>query len=342
VALSTSALSDDTFRSFFCDAIHGLSQLELSTKQQAKLVSLLLVSFPSHHSVMLDKIVESLLAERRDIRPSIDILKELFKHCPALSRNAKSSAIGLLLSYLQDRVETPTRVVQMLKPFNLFDASDLSRLDEVVTDCFLQDPNSHWMALTTYLGDQEDKQEACRRVCRLLLERDSPTLVLKVLTKFQFFTDSEFQHLLQPSEKLFAQSSSTDDGTVPSLLTFRLSQFPQQLILVDTLETLSLARDVFREMESVGGGLMAIDSEWRPFSAAHTRNRCSLLQVATSSHVFLFDLIVMEPGWASLYLLPHDPETLSEIHCIYASLMGFLLSNQRITKIGTRSIFPSL
>jgi hypothetical protein len=333
VALSTAALSDEVFKSFFCDSIHSLSQLELSTKQQAKLVSLLLVSLPSPRSLMVGDIVEGLLVERTDIRPSIDVLKELFKQHSALSRQAKVCASELLLTYLRDRAESVIRIVQMLRPFDLFDALDPARLDAVVADCFLEDPNTHWMALTTYLGDQEDKQDACRRVCRLLLQRDSPALVLKVLTKFQFFSDSEFQHLLQPSESLFVQGPAPE-AIHPFPLTLKLSQFSQQLIVVDSLATLSLAREVFLAMQSAGGGLMAIDSEWRPFSAAHAKNRCSLLQVATSTHVVLFDLMVMEPGWVLAAHLPHDSDTVAEIHRLYASLMGSLLADPQVTKIG--------
>jgi pentatricopeptide repeat protein len=356
---SLNPLSEDSFRSFFSDAVHSLSLLSISSKQQAKLISLLLLSLSSSRRAVVEQLVEDLFSERKEIRPCIDVLKELYKQFPIASALTKERVTGLLLSYLQDGVESPIRIVQMLKPFDLFspaDRHDSSSFDVAIAERYLQDPSSHWMALTTYIGDHEDRSDACRRVCRLLLQRDSPDSVLKVLTKFQHFNDSEFLHLLHPSKELFNPAASlciasaaetATASTFSDLPVLQLSHFSQRLVLVDNLEALREAQVVFEELMRAGGEaaavraaegnggrseellpVVALDSEWRPFNSPLSagRNNCSLLQLATASHIFLFDLMVLEPGW---------PSSASELQELYSATVGSLFAHEAVLKIGT-------
>jgi hypothetical protein len=130
---SLAPLAEDSFRSFFLDAVHSLSHLGISSKQQAKLISLLLTSLSSSRRAVVELLVEDLFGERREIRPCLDVLKELYKQFPITSPQTKGRVTGLLLSYLEEGVESPIRIVQMLKPFDLFDPSDPFGFDDALT-----------------------------------------------------------------------------------------------------------------------------------------------------------------------------------------------------------------
>lgn len=317
-----SPLSKSDFDSFFIDTLKYLSLLEVSGKQQSKVLSILFLSLKVNDTI--SDTVERAFTQM-EIRPCIDILKELCKQCPLLSSDAKRYVTKLLLSYMEHQQESPIRVVQMFKPFDLFNTIDTIHADTTLVNCFLRDPNSHWMALTTYIGDHEDRSDACRRICRLLIQNESQDLVLKILTKFQYFTDSEFQHLLHPSEQLF--TNTADEEQNYSVPTFHLAQFPQQLVLVNDMESLQIALKVFAKLET--GGIVAIDSEWRPFTPLSTKNKCSLLQIATATHVFLLDLMILEPCWQD----SHTPKMM-ELHQLYSEMILALFSNQNILKLG--------
>jgi hypothetical protein len=51
---SLAPLAEDSFRSFFLDAVHSLSHLGISSKQQAKLISLLLTSLSSPRRAVVE------------------------------------------------------------------------------------------------------------------------------------------------------------------------------------------------------------------------------------------------------------------------------------------------
>ena len=361
VSISIANIHFDSFGNFLYDIIHYCSTLEISSKQQSKIISLIFNSLNSEvHKPTIHTHIEILLIEKITIRPSIDILKELFRQLNNnLTEMAKIQLTNrLLFNYLQDKTETPIRIVQMLKPFELYEHVDYISYDNAIVDCFLEDQASNWMALTTYIGDHPDKIDACTRICRLLITKNSSDLVLKLLTKFQIFSESEFDHLFKPSEKLFLSqnqnnnnnsNNNNNDGNniqEANIPVFHLSQFSQKLVFVNNLETLDIAMSVlpFNESnECDHGGIIALDSEWRPFTPYSKRNKCSLLQIATFSHVLLFDLIIMEPCWINDMKSDDnnnnkinniDEEELIRIHQNYSHLMSMILSDQRLIKIG--------
>jgi hypothetical protein len=123
------------------------------------------------------------------------------------------------------------------------------------------------------------------------------------------------------------------------------------VVLVCDAASLTLARHILlptqhtdTQKEQV---VVGIDTEWRPFSTGQQRTRVSLVQVACSTHAFLFDFMSLEQGWS-------PPTTSSSSTCatntdtdvhmqqvssdsvttqLYRELIQELLSSERVTKL---------
>lgn len=81
----------------------------------------------------------------------------------------------------------------------------------------------------------------------------------------------------------------------------------------------------------ISSNLIAIDVEWRPFSSSSLANKCSLLQIACMTNIFLFDLMSLEKKWM-------DNECNDDIDDDYCpnfrNLMKSLFTSNNIIKLG--------
>ena len=94
--------------------------------------------------------------------------------------------------------------------------------------------------------------------------------------------------------------------------------------------------------------VVALDCEWRPQdhpalnkklrSQTQALHKCSLLQLATASHVFLFDLLTLEPAWMTLPGHCSDPPDPSpqqqEVWARYSQLLSRVLSCPHLLLLG--------
>ena len=77
--------------------------------------------------------------------------------------------------------------------------------------------------------------------------------------------------------------------------------------------------------------VLALDCEWQPQgNNSNILNKCSLLQVSSSSHVFLFDLMVLESAWGGESLGQESAELWSR----YSQLMSAVFSCKEVLKLG--------
>ena len=77
--------------------------------------------------------------------------------------------------------------------------------------------------------------------------------------------------------------------------------------------------------------VVGIDVEWKPMVRPNEINKCSLLQIACHSHIFLFDLMILEPG---AFRLKTDNSETRGVTQEFSSLITQLLTSERILKIG--------
>lgn len=343
-----------TIEQFLCDVVDNLIDLEVSNKQQAKLMALVLSS-----AIALEKSRDSaweggtwreLYGRISVSRPCLEVVKEVCRCTKDTAGDEFGAYLNqLLVTFIENRLESPVKIVQMMKQFSLHSVMQSEVMDALLVSYCLEDSTTHWMALTTYIGDHgPGKRDACRRVCRLLDAAGESELMAKMLCRFQVLHDEEFKHVMSPSASLFSASSSdtttataTGGMEIPSEPVLSIEDFPVRVVFVDSMESLTLASgellSPLRDDESESEHLIAIDAEWRPYSRSGSHhNKVSVLQVAMDGNVFIFDMLAMEQAWeqeqgeADL----GDKEMSREIHLRFADLMLTLLSSQRIHKLG--------
>jgi hypothetical protein len=133
------------------------------------------------------------------------------------------------------------------------------------------------------------------------------------------------------------------------------------VVLVCGAASLALARSVLLPLQQHTNKqtvpvVVGIDTEWRPFSTGQQRTRVSLVQVACSTHAFLFDLMSLEHGWSptttgttsnsSKTSISTTITETSDVHMqqeesngnnvvteLYRELMQELLTSERVTKL---------
>ena len=334
---------------FVCDLFEALPKLEISNKQQAKLIGLVLSSIvvkeqsgewtPSTG----DNVWTLVSAGMLEACPCLEVVKEVCRSAKAVSPDWSAYLTDLLVMYLEQRRETPVKVVQMIKQFGLHQVLDLSALEELLVVHCLEDVATHWMALSTYISDHGTSQyyDACARVCRILSDLNELELAARLLCRFQVVDEEEFAHILHPSAGLFCASS--DDLKNSSLPTrdpllfpvLRIDELSVPVLVVDGEDSLRRASLELQSLFSDGRNhphpVVALDAEWRPFSrGGGRRSKCSLLQVACCCGVFLFDLMVLEESWTQ----GREGEDASELHSLFGNLIGSLLASRSICKIG--------
>eukprot|EP01041_Mallomonas_annulata_P004642 gene4642-9210_t len=95
--------------------------------------------------------------------------------------------------------------------------------------------------------------------------------------------------------------------TSSSLSYLSLSQFLtlDKVVVVNDMDTLLYSENVLLSSSSLLNendgsvlihhhSVVGIDVEWRPFTPSNPHNKCSLLQIACMTHVFIFDLMVLQ------------------------------------------------
>lgn len=77
---------------------------------------------------------------------------------------------------------------------------------------------------------------------------------------------------------------------------YKLPLAGDRVVIVNDNDTATLALQLLCE-SSAGVSIVGIDAEWKPMTQVGDFNKCSLLQIACRTHVFLFDLMVLEPSY---------------------------------------------
>jgi hypothetical protein len=130
------------------------------------------------------------------------------------------------------------------------------------------------------------------------------------------------------------------------------------VVLVCDAASLALARNILLPVQQhtdkqAKPVVVGIDTEWRPFSTGQQRTRVSLVQVACSTHAFLFDLMSLEQGWLPTAATSNNSSSstgdlitrTTDVHMqqqesscsvvteLYRELMQELLTSERVTKL---------
>ena len=151
--------------------------------------------------------------------------------------------------------------------------------------------------------------------------------------------DPELNYLLNRSEESLFVCPKNQNSVIPEENKgpfANVSTWGANIHIVNTLTSLEIARSVILNDDVL---LLAIDCEWRPFGT-HLKNKCSLLQIATNSnHIFLFDLMVLQPEWSSRALsCDLDTEIVDEdfktLCLLFGELISIIFNNSKVAKIG--------
>lgn len=110
---------------------------------------------------------------------------------------------------------------------------------------------------------------------------------------------------------------------------FNLPVDRSKIVMVNDKDTVALARS-FLLQDAVQE--VAIDVEWKPMSKIGDFNKCSLIQIACKTHIFLFDLMCLEPTF--LLLTPATASSL-ELGRMFSQLITELFTSERVLKLGT-------
>jgi hypothetical protein len=79
--------------------------------------------------------------------------------------------------------------------------------------------------------------------------------------------------------------------------------------------------------------IIGIDVEWRPFASSSLANKCSLLQIACKSNIFLFDLMSLEKKW--MIECDDDNDNDDDDYCPnFRNLLKHIFSSESILKLG--------
>jgi hypothetical protein len=118
-------------------------------------------------------------------------------------------------------------------------------------------------------------------------------LTRRAIFEFKLEHDSEFMAIimLPMPERQFA--TATTASKVDESLCLQLPLADSQVVVVDQDESLAFAYEILMQTSVHRIG---IDAEWRPDACGYAQSKCSLLQLACDTHVFLFDLMELSIG----------------------------------------------
>lgn len=118
----------------------------------------------------------------------------------------------------------------------------------------------------------------------------------RAIKEFKLEHEPEFMpfvlHSLRSRSRSHLSTSADDDGEQDGVKFLKIPLDDDRVIVVDNDDAVSLAYDVLRQDDVRALGL---DAEWRP-DFGSMQSKCSVLQVACSTHVFLFDLVNTSMG----------------------------------------------
>ena len=108
-----------------------------------------------------------------------------------------------------------------------------------------------------------------------------------------------------------------------------------EIIMVNDKDAVAYARSVlFRDDVKE----IAFDVEWKPMGRIGDFNKCSLLQIACKTHIFLFDLMRLEPKFFSV---PATSSSL-EVGIVFSQLIADLFTSEGVLKLGTSYLYLTI
>lgn len=172
----------------------------------------------------------------------------------------------------------------------------------------------------------EEHRNLSLELMDLFIEYCEPQAALPYVTKLQLTSSDvprqikdtmlNFPHLLEQNEnlkendRLPQEEELWEDGVGEF---YSLSLPLEKVVVVDTVEGLERCNKVL-----LASPVLGIDSEWKPTFGLGLPEQAAVLQFATTTHVFLFDLISLQP-------------ILRDCHWQH---IGKLFSDPQITKVG--------
>ncbi|TMW69480.1 hypothetical protein Poli38472_001636 [Pythium oligandrum] len=279
--------------------VSTLPWLPRNARPQARLVKQLLalvgdVPYEAQHVEFvaghLDYTVNVCVAKELDdvLGLSEHASDEFFAFCfDALEREPLDKTLAMLMSSDELYVlETVERCINVLAERYVTDHTSVVSTNAILS--FFQPPPEH--EKEAFEAWQELRRRFLRELITLESENETDAAVLtttrRAISEFHLEHDAEIMpHIARPTAK-------PKKHTIESFLTLEL---PSDLVVVvDDAKSLALANEVLMPTPLKGAiRRVGIDVEWRPESLGGSRSRCALLQLATDSHVFLFDLIAI-------------------------------------------------
>lgn len=127
---------------------------------------------------------------------------------------------------------------------------------------------------------------------------------------------------------IFGQRTETVRVTPDEkLMYFELPISRDKVVIVNDMDSVTFAAACLLNRDRID--IIGIDTEWRPMRNSGAFNKCSVLQIACRSNVFLFDLMVLEPTFADF----NFDEVSQTIRC-FRELIQSLLASDTVLKLG--------
>lgn len=274
-----------------------------------------------------------------DLAVSLEIWREFQKSFSIMSlESVRELASEATLKLLCAGREKPVKLVQFIQSHNLCISKDhINKLEASLLNLFIED-NTQWTALTLYLGHARYGTESITKMIHALLHVNLTDLACRLICRYNMTDCPDFKHLIAPTELLLSMDESYEDSEAQGGTDTKggtgYYTLPEGVSVhfVDSSETLAHAREIL--LESADVHVVGLDVEWKPFSTGNVPNKCSLLQIACVSAVFLFDLMVMEQ-WEELGC--NTSRQTSNIDCLSTQFSAFtekLFTSDNIVKLG--------
>ncbi|KAK7083667.1 hypothetical protein SK128_013603, partial [Halocaridina rubra] len=237
---------------------------------------------------------------------------------PATFKSSKilsNTATRLLKRYKLDmalfpnlrRIKTLSALRYLFYKYYIGKGLQYSVFQSLIDDALKESPELK-VELMNLFSQYQDPQSAVPYVARLgLYIKDLPWEIINAVSDSFSLKADVNSH---PNTNDIEEEYWNEDGgeTYPLLLP------PENIIIVDTIEG-------FEEcMKTLSSGIIVgVDTEWKPtFGIGHEREQVALLQLASVTHVFLIDVVLLLP-------------CLTANHWI---MLGKIFVNDNITKLG--------
>jgi len=301
--------------------------IQLGGKLQGRITKFLCDTFMQNSKVEPLFLVRcaSALEEACEKAPvSLDLQRDFFKALagPWIAANKGSfeaavvsrHLVGTLILCLRHRSEKVLKIAQHLRSTTLHELGivDSTEMVRLLVDCGQDPPDSsrkEWtpapdghdaaMAFATpaNVADSEERVKSYQRdLVRLFVFRGCAHMASKLICRFRLDKEPEFRSLLIPEQfdtKLRTESVGHVDSPPNDRL--NIEDLGCEVLLVHDSQSLRQARRLLLPDSGEGRPkALGLDAEWKPFARGMPPNPVALLQVATESHAFLFDLVSLE------------------------------------------------